>query len=70
MSDTRIESRYLSHKDAAAILGLSRTEIRNKVIAGQLVEVDLSSTGIRRKPGITRKSLDEYCDRLEAQAVA
>jgi len=66
-TDSPVLSRYLRHREAAAVLGVSRTDIPNKVLAGLLVEVDLATAGRRRQPRITRESLDAYCARLEEE---
>lgn len=58
--------RYMTLVEVARELGLSRTAIYNKIYSGEMVGVDVG-TG-RSQMRVTRKSFEDYCDRLERKA--
>lgn len=67
MSESEPKPRYMKLEEVARELGLKSTgAIREKIYKGQLVGVHVG-TG-RSWLRVTRKSFDQYCARIEAEA--
>jgi len=63
------KGRYMTLSEVARELGLkSPGSIRNKIYAGDLVGVNVGTTGSSLR--VTRESFDAYCARIEAEALA
>lgn len=66
-SESVARSRYMTLGEVAAELGLKSTgSVRNKIYAGDLVGVNVGTTGSQLR--VTRKSFDDYCERIEREA--
>lgn len=60
--------RYMTLTEVARELGLKSTgTVRNKIYAGQLVGVNVTTLG-KSQLRVTRASFEAYCERIEAEA--
>lgn len=61
-------ARYMTMREVANELGLKSTgSVYNKIYAGQLIAVDIATTG-KSQLRVTRESFEDYCRRIEAEA--
>lgn len=66
---TTAPSRYMTLREVADELGFKSTgSVRNKVYAGDLVGVNVGTTGSALR--VTRDSFEAYCARIEREATA
>lgn len=61
------ESRYMTPSQVAHELQVSRATVYNRIYSGDLLAVSSGSTK-RSALRISRKSFNDYCDRLERDA--
>jgi hypothetical protein len=61
--------RYMTLGEVARELGLkSPGSVRNKIYAGQLVGVNVTTVG-KSQLRVTRRSFEAYCERIEREAL-
>jgi excisionase family DNA binding protein len=63
---TPAAGRYMTLKEVADELGLTRTAIYSKIYAGELYAVAVGENG--RGLRVVRSTFEQYCQRLEAES--